>query len=95
MNSMTDHSDDLGPSQPALKRAIALAGGTQEALARILGVTQPAVNKMLKSKAPLGSTHCVRIFKTLGIPREELRPTDYWEVWPDLQRPSPPTLHEP
>ena len=85
---MTDQSDNYGPSHRALKKAIALAGNTQEALARILGVTQPAVNKMLRSKAPLGTQHCVRIMKTLGIPREELRPTDYWEQWPDLPKPS-------
>lgn len=85
---MTDQSDDYGPSHRALKKAIALAGNTQEALAQILGVTQPAVNKMLRSKAPLGTQHCVRIMKALGIPREELRPTDYWEQWPDLPKPS-------
>ena len=87
---MPMHSTEVGPSYQALKRAIVLAGDTQEALARILGVTQPAVNKMLKSKSPLAPTHCVRIFLALGIPREELRPTDYWEVWPDLQKPDDP-----
>lgn len=81
-----DDSGRYGPSYPALKRAIALAG-TQEALARILGVTQPAINKMLRSKAPLGAHHCVRIMAQLGISRQELRPTDFWEVWPDLPRP--------
>ncbi|WP_050450310.1 transcriptional regulator [Achromobacter spanius] len=80
-------SDQYGPSYEALKKAIALAG-TQEALAQMLGVTQPAVNKMLKSKAPLGAHHCVRIMTHLGISRQELRPTDYWEVWPDLPEPS-------
>lgn len=83
--TITDDQDQYGPSHQALKRAIALAG-TQEAVARILGVTQPAVNKMLKSNAPLGAHHCVRIMNRLGISREELRPTDYWEVWPDLHR---------
>ncbi|WP_152385274.1 MULTISPECIES: YdaS family helix-turn-helix protein [Achromobacter] len=81
-----DDSGQYGPSYPALKRAIALAG-TQEALARILGVTQPAVNKMLRSKAPLGAHHCVRIMAHLAISRQELRPTDFWDVWPDLPRP--------
>lgn len=81
-----DDSGRYGPSYPALKRAIALAG-TQEALARILGVTQPAVNKMLRSKAPLGAHHCVRIMAHLGISRQELRPTDFWDVWPDLPKP--------
>ncbi|MFG0229462.1 transcriptional regulator [Achromobacter sp. 413638] len=95
MISMPDSTEELGPSHTALRKAIALAGGTQEALARILGVTQPAVNKMLKSKAPLGTTHCVRLFKELGIPREELRPTDYWDVWPDLPNPHTPQQHEP
>lgn len=81
--------DKYGPSHEALKKAIALAR-TQKALAQMLGVTQPAVNKMLKSKAPLRPHHCVRIMTQLGISREELRPTDYWEVWPDLPRPAEP-----
>ncbi|WP_407922748.1 transcriptional regulator [Bordetella ansorpii] len=65
-----------------------LAGGTQTALAHVLGVSQSAVHKMLNSKRPLSPHHCTTLERQLGVPRWYTRPTDYWTIWPDLPPPA-------
>ncbi len=65
--------------QRALKRA-----RTQVALARILGLTQPAVSKRLKAKRPVSAEEAVLLERELGIPRHESRPDLFT---PDLTAP--------
>ncbi|WP_066417095.1 transcriptional regulator [Bordetella ansorpii] len=87
---MGQKDDDLdtarGPSYPGLLHAMEAAGGTQAALANVLGISQSAVHKMLRSKHPIDPRHCTKLERMLGIPRWYMRPTDYWTIWPDLPR---------
>jgi len=74
------------PSRPALEEAIRLAG-SQAALARLLGKTQPHVHKWPNSPNALRPEHCRSIELAVGVSRAALRPEDYWTIWPDLDRP--------
>ncbi|WP_019939764.1 helix-turn-helix domain-containing protein [Bordetella sp. FB-8] len=76
-----------GPSYAGLLKAQQLAGGTQADLAKVLDVSQAAISKMMRSKKPLKAEDCIKLMNALGISREEMRPTDYWEVWPELKAP--------
>ncbi len=86
-DAVEEHFVEHGPSYPGLLKAIEAAGGTQMALANVLGVSQAAVHKMLQSRQPLAPKHCTTIEKQLRIPRYFMRPTDYWTIWPDLPEP--------
>lgn len=77
-----------GPSYEGLLKAQTLAGGTQVDLAQVLKISQAAVSKLMRSKNPLKAEDCIKLMKALGVSREELRPTDYWEVWPELKAPT-------
>lgn len=74
------------PSYPALLRAIECAGGTQSALARRLGKKQPHIHKWLHSKHALRPENCLAIEKALGVRRQDLRPDDWWDIWPELAK---------
>lgn len=74
------------PSRPAIEKAIRLAG-SQAALGRLVGKKQPHIHKWLNSKNALKADHCVLLEDRIGVTRQELRPLDYWVVWPELQRP--------
>ena len=71
------------PSVPALQKAIDKAG-SQSALGRSLGHSQALVHKWLKSRNPLKEKHCVRIEELWGVTRQELRPNDWRQCWPEL-----------
>lgn len=70
-------------SVPGLKAAISKAG-SQSALARLLGKSQPLISKWLKSTRPLRAEHCAEIERALGVSRQTLRPDDWREIWPEL-----------
>ncbi|MGS1115993.1 YdaS family helix-turn-helix protein [Castellaniella sp. UC4442_H9] len=76
--------DTHNPSYPALLEAIQRAGGTQSALARRLGKKQPHIHKWLHSKHALRPENCLAIERALGVRRQQLRPQDWQEIWPEL-----------
>lgn len=67
---------DQNPQTAALQRAIDIAGGTQAALAAMLGFTQQAISEWVA--AGRVSRHGAMLVETAtGIPRHELRPDLY------------------
>lgn len=67
----------------ALIRAIDQAGG-QRALAEALGVKQQNVWNWLNRDQRVPAEHCAAIEHATGVSRWELRPEDWWRVWPEL-----------
>lgn len=65
--------------QDALRRAVEIAG-SQAALARILGISQPSVWKWLDKGKPLPAEHVHTVVAATGISKEELRPDLFGEV---------------
>lgn len=65
----------------SLKKAIKIAGG-QRSLAKICGVSQPAVNKWLKGKSKIGEDKAMLTELALNgaVTCEELRPDVNWSV---------------
>ncbi len=63
--------------------------GSLAALATAIGVSQSAPS-MWKSRGRVPSEHCLAIERaTAGVvTRAELRPDDYWLIWPDLPQPA-------
>jgi DNA-binding transcriptional regulator YdaS (Cro superfamily) len=75
-------------SYSALCRAISFAG-TQVALAKLLKthdekISQPHIQKWLKSPIGVPAEHCVSIESETPITRKELRPDDWQKFWPEL-----------
>jgi len=66
--------------------------GNQAALARALGVTPVTVGQWLRPDIATGRAvppkQCVRIERLTNgqVTRRELRPDDYFEIWPDLEQ---------
>ncbi|AUZ06332.1 hypothetical protein ADP71_31540 [Vitreoscilla sp. C1] len=60
--------------------------GSATALARAVGVTPPTVNSWKTGSRPVSEKKCVLIEqKTNGeITRQQLRPFDYAEIWPEI-----------
>ncbi|MBP6018774.1 MAG: helix-turn-helix domain-containing protein [Burkholderiaceae bacterium] len=71
-------------SYPALQRAISIAG-SQAALGRLLGKSQPLIHKWLGSPNPLRPEHCLSIERAVGVTRQDLRPDDWRQIWPELE----------
>lgn len=71
------------PSVPGLEEAIRRAG-SQVALARLIGKSQPHIHKWLNSRNPLRPEHCAAIERAVGVPRRSLRPHDWAQIWPEL-----------
>ncbi len=65
--------------QDALRRAVEIAG-SQAALARILGISQPSVWKWLDKGKALPAEHVHAVVAATGIPKEELRPDLFGDV---------------
>ena len=61
---------------PAVQRAIQLAGGSQNDLAKALGVSQALVGAWLNNVKPVTAKRAVQIEQTFSgkVTREELRP---------------------
>ena len=74
----------------AIKRAVDTAGGIS-ALARALGVSYQAVKFWIDGKRRLEPIRCVQIeqFTDGAVTRQELRPDDWWELWPELAYKNP------
>lgn len=64
--------------------------GSQSSLAALLGVSAPTVNQWVKSTRPIPPEHCTTIERVTkgAVTRQELRPNDFWRIWPDLTQPS-------
>lgn len=75
--------DIKNQSVPALLRAIQIAG-SQSALGAALGHSQALVHKWINSRNPLKAEHCVKIERIYNVSRQDLRPDDWPDVWPEL-----------
>lgn len=68
----------------------ARAVGSQSALALALGVTKAAVWQWKADGRQVPIEHCLAIERATNgaVTRQDLRPTDYWQIWPDLPAPA-------
>lgn len=73
----------MNPSVPALREAISRAG-SQTALAKLIGRSQPLIHKWLKSRNPVRPENCLAIEEKVGVSRQWLRPDDWQRIWPEL-----------
>jgi DNA-binding transcriptional regulator YdaS (Cro superfamily) len=80
---------------PHVIRACKLVG-SQSLLAAQLKVTPPTVNQWVKGTRPVPAAYCKAIEQVTNgeVTRSDLRPTDFWLIWPDLPRPVPTTTRE-
>lgn len=78
MNKSPDH-------RPALRRACRIAG-SQAALAAAIGVSAQRIKNWLSRDKEIPELYCSRIERALNkrVRRQELRPLDWQEVWPEL-----------
>lgn len=68
---------DVEPtSVVALRRAVELSG-SQSSFARLIGVSQQAVSKMLADGRALDPRHVLRVEDATGVSRHDLRPDIY------------------
>ncbi|MCZ4328516.1 Cro/CI family transcriptional regulator [Castellaniella denitrificans] len=69
-----------------IREACALVGSAT-ALAEKLGVTAVTVSDWAMSKRPVPIIRCVEIEELTGgaVTRKQLRPDDWWQIWPDLR----------
>ncbi len=79
-------SANLRPIDKAAKHL----GLSLEGLGGILGVTKGAVSQWKLGGRDIPVEHCVSLMKATDnfVTREEMRPDDYWRIWPDLPDPS-------
>lgn len=87
---MTKEKASPKPNE-ALRSAVEKFGG-QAKLARLLNITPPAVNQWIAGKRPVPTSFCHAILNATGCPIQDLRPNDYWLLWPDLQKPDAESL---
>ncbi len=67
----------------AILQAIRQAG-SQSALAKALGVTPPLIYQLATGRTAVSVQIAVRIEQKFGISRRDLRPADWWTIWPEL-----------
>lgn len=74
----------------ALNKAISVVG-SQKSLATQIGVVQSAVANWLKRGSTVPSEYCLQIERATkgAVTRQELRPDDFWRIWPDLAHLTP------
>lgn len=72
----------------ALDRAAAELGSLS-ALASAIGVAQ-STPSMWKARGNVPSEYCLAIERATDgkVTRADLRPDDYWRIWPDLPAPT-------
>lgn len=77
----------------ALDRA-AESAGSLAALAAAIGVSQ-STPSMWKARGKVPTEHCLAIERATqgAVTRADLRPDDYWLIWPDLQAPKAEAAH--
>ena len=70
--------------------AVEALGTTLEGLGGILGVSKGAISQWKAEGRVVPVRHCVHIERiTSGaVTRIDLRPDDYWLIWPDLPAPA-------
>lgn len=73
----------------AIQKAIDVLGG-QRQLGDSIGVQVAQVWQWTNAKRPVPIEHCVAIEKATkgAVTRQELRPDDFWLIWPDLKKPN-------
>jgi DNA-binding transcriptional regulator YdaS (Cro superfamily) len=66
-------------------------------MAEKIGCHASYLSQMVTGKRPFAAEYCVAIEKaTAGeVTRQELRPDDFWKIWPDLAHLAPATLVHP
>ncbi len=71
---------------PNLIRKAAAAVGTQAALASALGVSASIVWQWSNGRRPVPTEYCTAIERATGsaVTRRDLRPSDWWLIWPEL-----------
>ena len=72
---------------PIVVRACQIFGG-QAAFARVVGVSSPTVNQWVSGKRRVPIERCAQIeIESKGkVTRQDLRPDDYWLIWPELKK---------
>ena len=78
----------MSQAKTPIEQACAYVDGQAE-LARLLGVSAPTVNQWCKGIRDVPPARCAAIERATGgkVTRADLRPDDYWLIWPDLQAP--------
>ena len=73
--------------------AAADLAGSQAALARSLNVTAPTINQWAKGVRPVPEKMAVAIeaITNGAVTRRDLRPNDWFLIWPELVQPSTST----
>lgn len=75
------------PAFPILERAIASVG-SQAAMGRLCGVSQPAVSLWVRRQKALPAEHVLKVEAATGISRHDLRPDLYpRDTTPPAQHP--------
>ncbi len=70
--------------------------GSQASLASELGVSRGAVNQWKEAGRAVPIEHCAAIERLCGaaVTRRDLRPNDWWHIWPELVTTDHPAPHE-
>lgn len=78
----------------AIGRA-SVALGSQLALAKAIGVAPAQVSQWFNGLRPVPAHYCLAIERATqgAVTRADLRPEDYWLIWPDLQAPKTEAAH--
>lgn len=86
----------MSTSKNPIERACGLLG-SQSAIARLLKISAPTVNQWVKRTRPVPAAYCTLIERATNgqVTRQELRPDDYWLIWPDLPAPELAKQGEP
>jgi DNA-binding transcriptional regulator YdaS (Cro superfamily) len=79
----------MGTTPHPIDKAAKCLGLSLEGLGSMLGVTKGAVSQWKLENREIPVEHCVSIMKATAnhVTREEMRPDDYWLIWPDLPCP--------
>ena len=64
-----------------LKQAVEARGGVTAA-AVLLGITPQRLANWIERGVP--TEHCARVEAALGIARQQMRPKDWKDIWPEL-----------
>lgn len=69
-----------------IREACTLFGSASE-LARRMNVPRMTVSEWATGKRPVPIIRCVEIEELTGgaVTRKQLRPDDWWQIWPDLR----------
>ncbi len=69
---------------------VAKAHGRQTDIASQIGVYPQMIWLWANNRRPVPIAHCLAIEKATNgeVTRQDLRPLDYWTIWPDLPAPA-------